>query len=147
MMVLANFWYGVIIINDPPLEFPFADSTGSMLLLRPAFGWSWWLVLATGLLSLFIGIAVFILNYFVPRKVAVVFNLEVAEEDDIFYQETVEEKGAAGLDEYGVSATGSTRRRGTVSRFRQTQRKTRKTQRSTRGQHGETGDIPLQEVS
>lgn len=146
IMILADFWYGVIIINDPPLEFPFADSSGSMILLRPAFGWSWYLVLVTGILSFFTGIAVFILHYFVPRKVAVVFNLEVTEEDDIFY-EAPEEKGAAGLDEYGVSASGSTRRRGTVSRFRQTQRKTRKTQRSSRGQGAESGgDIPLQEV-
>lgn len=148
MMILANFWYGVIIINDPPLEFPFADSRGSRVLLAPSFGWSWYLVLVTGILSFFLGLVIFILNYFVPRKVAVVFNLEVAEEDDIFFQEAAEEGGAAGLDEYGVSTGSSTRRRGTVSRFRQTQRKTRKTQRSTRGQQsGSPGDIPLQEVS
>ena len=148
MMILANFWYGVIIINDPPLEFPFADSQGRRVLLAPSFGWSWYLVLVTGILSFFLGLVIFILNYFVPRKVAVVFNLEVAEEDDIFFQEAAEEGGAAGLDEYGVSTGSSTRRRGTVSRFRQTQRKTRKTQRSTRGQQsGSPGDIPLQEVS
>jgi hypothetical protein len=147
VMILAIFTYGVIIINDPPLVIPFAEG-----MVRPAFGWSWYLVLVTGLLCLFLGILIVILDYFIPRKIAIVFNRTLIEEDDVFYvedEETPETKDP-GLGEYGVSTRGSNRytRRQTVSKFRQTQRKSRKTTRSTRsGQLDESGDIALQNVS
>ena len=146
LMLLAIFAYGVIIINDPILQIPFADGV-----VYPTFGWSWYLTLVTGLFCLFLGIVIVVLDYFLPRKIAIVFNRTLIEEDDVFYVEEDEEepsKEPSGVEEYGISTRGSNRytRRQTVSKFRQTQRKSRKTTRSTRSGLQESGDIALQDV-
>ena len=140
MMIMAVFWYGVIIINDPPLAIPFPSG-----FLTPQFGWSWGLTCATGIGTFFLSLFLLVLDYFFPRTTAQVFNLHRIAEDDIFYQETTPE---AKEDEFGVSDVRASNRRrgGTVSRFRQTQRKSRKTTRSTRGHEEVSGDIALSEV-
>ena len=83
-MCLASFSYAIIVINDPPIFFPFADNEGEMVLLKPNFGWSWYLNLLTGIAVVFLSIIVLFMNYFFPRKIAVVFHHSVVEEDEFF---------------------------------------------------------------
>lgn len=84
IMVLASFSYAIIIINDPPIFFPFADDVGKEVKLRPNFGWSWYLCLFTGLAVIVLAIIVLLMNYFLPRHIAVVFHHSVVEEDEFF---------------------------------------------------------------
>ena len=84
LMILASFAYAIIIINDPPLVFPFADNEGHIVRLAPHFGWSWYLNLITGVVVVLLAVVVILMNYFVPRKIAVVFHHSVVEEDEFF---------------------------------------------------------------
>ena len=84
IMILASFSYAIIIINDPPIFFPFADDDGGMVSLFPHFGWSWYLNLLTGIAVVFLSIIILFMNYFFPRKIAVIFHHSVVEEDEFF---------------------------------------------------------------
>ena len=84
IMVLASFAYAIITINDPVLAVPFSDIHGDRVLLKPAFGWAWYLNLITGCVTVFLAILILIGNYFFPRKIAVVFHHSVVEEDEFF---------------------------------------------------------------
>ena len=84
IMILACFAYGIIIINDPPMKIPFANPEEQVVFVEPHFGWSWYLPLFTGIAVLFLGLAVLLLDFFVPRKIAVVFHHSVVEEDEFF---------------------------------------------------------------
>lgn len=84
IMLLAIFAFGVIIINDPEMKIPFANEEEGTVFIDPKFGWSWWLALWTGLGTLTIGIVVYVMDFFFPRKIAVVFHHSVLEEDDFF---------------------------------------------------------------
>ena len=100
LMILSVFAYGVIIINDPPLELPFQDA-----ILKPSFGWSWWLTLWTGVGCFFLGFFILFLNRFWPNKAAVVFHHSVLADDEFFAEEDDEETQPK-LDDYGVGAPG-----------------------------------------
>ena len=83
-MVLASFSFGIIIINDPRIFFPFADTHGDLVSLRPEFGWSFYLNLITGIVVVILAVIILFMNYFFPRKIAVVFHHSVVEEDEFF---------------------------------------------------------------
>lgn len=84
VMVLASFAYGIIIINDPHIFFPFADDRGEEVVLRPHFGWSFILNICTGSAVVILAIIVLLMNYFFPRQIASVFHHSVVEEDEFF---------------------------------------------------------------
>lgn len=85
LMVFACFAFGVIIINDPKLRIPFANEEQGAVLIDPHFGWSWWLALVTGVVTFFLGILILILDFFLPRQIAIVFHQSILEDDELFY--------------------------------------------------------------
>ena len=84
MMICACASFGIIIINSPPLKVPFGDIEGNVTFLFPHFGWAWWLSLVTGIATVFLAVLVWVLNYFMPRRIATVFHHSVVEEDEFF---------------------------------------------------------------
>ncbi len=84
IMVLASFSYAIIIINDPPLVFPFADNEGHVVRLTPHFGWCWYLNLFTGIATVVMAIVILLMNFFFPRKIAAFFHHSIVEEDEFF---------------------------------------------------------------
>ena len=84
MMVCASASFAIIIINSPELQIPFGDIHGERVLLDPEFGWAWYLTLLTGIATMGIAILVYMLNYFMPRRIATVFHHSVVEEDEFF---------------------------------------------------------------
>ena len=79
VMILACFSYGVIIINDPELKIPFQDD-----ILEPKFGWSWYLVLFTGIATLFLGFGIIVLDMFRPEWTAAIFHHSLTHDDEFF---------------------------------------------------------------
>lgn len=84
IMILACFSYGIIILNDPKMKIPFANPVDHVVFVDPQFGWSWWLTLWTGIATVVIGTVVLFLDFFLPRKIAIVFHHSVVEEDEFF---------------------------------------------------------------
>lgn len=139
---------------------PFANQVSGPVFLQPHYGWSFYLVIITGIITFALACVVLLMDFFFPRKIAVVFHHSVVEEDEFFQVE--DEEGEEGekpsLEEYGASTRGirkgaTTRRGGTtrrgLDRYRQTQRKPRSTVRSTTGRSGSqrlNDDIQLQEL-
>ncbi len=78
-MILACGAFGIIIINDPEFEIPFQDDV-----LEPKFGWSWWLVLWTGILTFFLGFVILGLDYFKPEWTAMIFHHSLTHDDEFF---------------------------------------------------------------
>lgn len=78
-MLLAAASYGLIIINDPPLQIHFYDGV-----LKPHFKASFYLVLFTGLGASILAVAIVIADYIWPRKVARIFNHSIIADDIIF---------------------------------------------------------------
>ena len=83
-MVLACFAYGIIILNDPKMKIPFFNPEEMAVFVDPHFGWSWYLPLFTGIATLILGLVIAILDFFFPRKIAVVFHHSIVEEDEFF---------------------------------------------------------------
>ena len=130
IMILAIFFYGIIIINDPELRIPFGPSDDETII--PHFGWSFYLTLFTGLGCIFFGCIIWLMDFFVPRQIAVVFNHTIVEDDE-FFQEEEPEPEQPTLEEYGVSTRGVRKTQRGLTRFRQTQRKPRSTTLRSRG--------------
>ena len=84
IMTLASFSYAIIILNDPPIFFPFADEHGELVRLDPDFGWCWYLNLITGIATCALAVIILAMNYFLPRHIATVFHHSIVEEDDFF---------------------------------------------------------------
>ncbi len=93
LMICACFSYGLIIINQPHIVLPWnrahctpdpADDEWCALLMRPSFGWSWYLVLFTGIITFFCGVVLYIIDFFLPRYTAAVFHHSIIEADDEF---------------------------------------------------------------
>ena len=85
IMVLASFSYSVIIINDPPIIFPFADNKGERVNIEPKFGLNWYLNFFTGIVVIVLSVIILSVNYFFPRSMAVVFHHSLAERDEFFF--------------------------------------------------------------
>lgn len=79
LMLLAVASYGLIIINDPPLQIHFYDG-----ILKPKFKAPFYLVLFTGLGASILAIVIVIADYIWPRKVAEFFHHSIIEDDIIF---------------------------------------------------------------
>ena len=84
IMVLSCFAFGIIILNDPKMKIPFANPIDHVVFIDPQFGWSWWLPLFTGIALIILGFVILLLDFFLPRKIAVVFHHSVVEEDEFF---------------------------------------------------------------
>ena len=146
-MIMAIFFYGIIIINDPELKIPFGP--GDDYTLQPHFGWSYYLTLFTGLGCIFVGCLIWALDFFVPRQIALVFNRSIVEDDEFFHEEEPELEQQPTLEEYGVSTRGARKTQRGLSRYRQTQRRPRNsTQRSRRGSQRlkDEATIPLEDI-
>ena len=83
VLCLAVFTYGIVIMNGTnnsgKMRIPFQDGT-----IDPQFGWSWWLTLVTGVLSVVLSLIVLVTNYIFPRQVATFFHHTLIEEDEFF---------------------------------------------------------------
>lgn len=79
VMILACFSFGLIIYNDPEFKIPFQDGV-----LEPEFGWSWYLVLFTGIATLFLGIFIIGLDYLRPEWTATIFHHSITHDDEFF---------------------------------------------------------------
>lgn len=84
LMILAAASYGLIIINDPPLQIHFQDGV-----LIPHFKAPFYLVLLTGLGASILAVAIVIADYMWPRKVAQIFHHSIIEDDIIFQVTTL----------------------------------------------------------
>lgn len=84
ILILACFSFGVIIVNDPKMKIPFANPVEHVVFVDPQFGWSFYLPLFTGILLVFLGLFIYLMDYFLPRKIAVVFHHSIVEEDEFF---------------------------------------------------------------
>ncbi len=84
LMVLAAASYGLIILNDPPLQIHFQDD-----ILIPHFKAPFFLVLFTGLGASILAVAIVIADYMWPRKVAQIFHHSIIE-DDVIFQVTIQ---------------------------------------------------------
>jgi len=78
-MLLACLTYGIVIINDPPLQIPFPDGT-----LIPQFSWAFWLVLVTGCLTVLAALVIVFIDIRLPRMTAEFFHHSTIEDDTIF---------------------------------------------------------------
>ena len=145
-MIMAIFFYGIIIINDPELKIPFGH--GEEYTIEPHFGWSYYLTLATGLGCILLGCTIWAMDFFVPRKIAIVFHRTTLEDDDFFQEAEPEPNQQEQLEEYGVSTRGVRKTQRGLTRFRQTQRKPRSTLRSQGGaqQFRDDAAIPLEAI-
>lgn len=92
-MIMACFSYGMIIINEPHIVLPWnrADCTPNpsqgewcATRLYPSFGWSWYLVLFTGIAVFIGGVVLYFIDFFVPRWTAPWFHHNIIEEDEEF---------------------------------------------------------------
>ena len=90
IMVLACFSFGLIIYNEPKMVLPWnmPECDGGMMdctiFLDPQFGWSWYLVLFTGIAVFFVGVFLYLMDFFVPRLTAQIFHHSVLEDDELF---------------------------------------------------------------
>ena len=93
IMICSIFSYGVIILNSPPLVLPWSEADCEpdasedewcTLIMKPTFGWSWYLVLFTGLAVFFTGVILFFIDYFIPRWTAPIFHHSIVEADEEF---------------------------------------------------------------
>ena len=57
ILIMASFCYGVIIINDPPLNIPVPSGR-----ITPRFGWSWHLTCSTGIVTFIISVVVLVMH-------------------------------------------------------------------------------------
>jgi len=96
-MILANLFYGIIIINDPELVIPFNAEDK----LKPTFGSSFYFSLFTGFFCIFIGFLIWVVDFFAPQKTAVIFNHTEAE----FCQEECHVEPEYGTTSLGVCRT------------------------------------------
>lgn len=79
IMLLACLSYGVVIQNDPPLQIHFPDAV-----LRPSFNYAFYLTLVTGILTVFGGIVIVLMDWVYPRTIAAFFHMGMIEDDAVF---------------------------------------------------------------
>ena len=90
-MICAVAAFGIIIINDPPLKLPWNRANchpnaergeWCTLFLEPTFGWSFYLVLLTGIAVFIAGVVLYFVDFFYPRATAALFHHSVIEADE-----------------------------------------------------------------
>ena len=87
-MILACLSFGLIVQNETELVFPWTvpDCDGATmdctLFLDLEFGWSWYLVLFTGIAVLVFGLLIYAVTFFCPQHVALFFHYSVIEDDE-----------------------------------------------------------------
>lgn len=95
LMIMACGAFGLIILNQPHIRLPWsaADCTPNpnsnewcAIAMVPSFGWSFYLVLFTGLAVFFTGGILYILDFFFPRYTAPLFHHNIIEEDEEFLE-------------------------------------------------------------
>lgn len=84
ILILACFSFGLIVLNDPKMKIPFANPVDHLVFVDPQFGVSFYLPLFTGICVVFLGLFILLMDYFFPRKIAVVFHHSIVEEDEFF---------------------------------------------------------------
>lgn len=84
LMILACFAFAIISINDPPVAIPFFNPIQHEVFVRPTYGWSFILTIVTGVAVVLLGAIILLMDYFVPRTIAVVFHHSIVEEDEFF---------------------------------------------------------------
>ena len=148
IMILTIFFYGTIIMNDPELKIPFGHEDNQIL--QPRFGWAFYITLLTGIGCVILGCVIWALDFFFPRKIAIVFNRVVVEDDEFFYEDEPEPEHLL-LEEYGVPIRSSKRStQWGITRYRRTQRLPRSSsQYSQLGNRrfNNESDIQLEDVS
>jgi len=92
IMILANLFYGVIIINDPELVIPFNAEDK----LDPTFGSSFYLSLFTGVFCIVIGCLIWALDFFAPHWTAVMFY-HTAPQDNFYMEQTEDSASSFGV--------------------------------------------------
>jgi len=89
-LICANLIYACV-RNPNELVIPFTDEKQ----LDTHFGWSFWLCLFNGLLTLVIGIVVIVMDLRFNDKVATFFNFDIAQELEEYYADPSEFKNIA----------------------------------------------------
>ena len=79
LMITACLAYCLIISNDPVLKIHFPDQT-----LVLTFKYTYWLNLATGVVTLLVACAILILEQVIPGKMAAFFGHNTTQDDSIF---------------------------------------------------------------
>ncbi|XP_077978626.1 dual oxidase maturation factor 1-like [Glandiceps talaboti] len=82
VLLLSNLIYGTL-RTGPDLEIPFQHAV-----LRFHFGWSFWIILVTGLLCLCLGIIIWLLDYYFPVQTATFFGHDIIENFEECFIET-----------------------------------------------------------
>lgn len=91
LMLCAVISYSVIIQNDPHIVLPWnaagchpdpANNEWCTLIMKPSFGWSWYLVLFTGFFVLIGGVVLYLLDFFAPHYAAALFHHNIIESDE-----------------------------------------------------------------
>ena len=82
VLCLAVFTYAIVIINgadnSAKMKIPFQDGD-----IDPQFGWSWWLTLVTGVLSVIVSFVILVVNSRRPDMTATFFHHMYTEDEDI----------------------------------------------------------------
>ena len=95
LMIMACGAYGLIILNEPHIRLPWSaadchpnpsQNEWCALAMEPSFGWSFYLVLFTGLAVFFTGGILYFLDFFFPRYTAPLFHHNIIEEDEEFLE-------------------------------------------------------------
>ena len=89
-MILACLSFGLITMHKTELVFPWTmpsckgENLDCTLLLDVKFGWSWYLVLCTGIAVFVCSVIIYIVNFFYPRHVALFFHYSSVSDDGMF---------------------------------------------------------------
>lgn len=93
IMIMACMAYSFVILNKPHIRLPWnaADchpdpraGNWCAIAMVPNYGWSWYLVLLTGIAVFVLGLVLFIIDFFVPRWTAPIFHHNIIEADEEF---------------------------------------------------------------
>ena len=79
MLCLAALTYRLLIKNNPPFQVHFPDAV-----LRPDYSYSFYLAIATGVLTILGSGVILFMSVVWPRKIATFFHHAIIEDDTMF---------------------------------------------------------------